>query len=119
MKAPGYNWLKYGAYILFAGGLVCSVFGWIAVLSASSSTVVLIYSLQAILTLFSGLDVLRSKNAPSRAKNCAIDAMCVIALNVIIMFQASLGFAWYMLPSLIGAAVVLVGAYLNSKAAKG
>lgn len=115
MKAPGYNWLRFGAYMLFVGGIICSVFGWLSVLSGFSSSLVLIYCMQALIALFTAVDALRSKNSPKRARNCIVDALCVCCLSVIVMVQTGSGFMWYLSPTLAGAAMVIVGGYKNYK----
>jgi len=116
MKAPGYNWLRFGAYVLIAGGMVCSVFAWLYVLAGANSMIVVIFCMQALLSLFTAVDALRSKGSPARARNCIIDALCVFCLNVIVMIETGNGFAWYVLPSMIGAAMVVVGGSMNYKA---
>lgn len=96
-RAPGGKMIVYGAVLVIIGGVINSYWAWKYALVGLSGAVqtsdvmgyTVVLCLQAAMSLIIALDGINNRNRPSKGRKVMFNALCVLALAVILIVQGS------------------------------
>ena len=124
-SAPGGKMIFYGAILIIIGACINAFASWSLVVGAflglaTSEDVfgeTLNLCLQVGLSLLVAIDGINNRNRPSKGKHVMINALCVMAIAVLLMVQSSFYASSILIAGLSigGAIVMIVGGLRNKK----